>query len=526
MKATLTILVALLALSLPAYSLLAAPVNDNFLSAAAYSGTSQIANNTTATAEPGEPAHNPGATGPGHSVWWKYTPQLPGVYAIDAMGSDFDTVLSVYTGSTVSRLTRVGSNDDSGGNGTSLIKLFLQKGITYRIAVDGFGSATGNVTLHLRLSLYYSARTYQGMVDSNDRQLDGTGMVSFVTTSTGALTGRFVLGARAYPFTAGVDDAGVFAASIARPGLVPVVLTATFPLAGFTLSDGVGAACTASSPTFNIRLDGADVFAVAFPSAPGDPALLPYFPAIAPYTTANPCPRAGRYPFMMVCPGATGYGVAVVTVGVTGVCTGSGHLGEGTAFSFTAPLLDNGGSGLQGIGTAGTFVFHQGLYASRGRVTGQGVFDASQTPAVLNGGGIMLRPPPPAGTVLLPQGTIGPVTLYGSRYTPPPAGSRMDAAFNPSGALTYVTSGTPFAIPNETVTLSTANTFTYAAPNPNAVRLVASPATGTVTGSMKLTSTAAAVPVVAVLVHNPTIGTGFYGYVPAVSSYGRVTIKP
>ena len=170
MKATLTTLSVLLALSLPAHALQAGPVNDNFINATVYSGMEQTSNNTTATAEPGEVTHNPGVTlKPAHSVWWRYTPPLAGIYSIDTVNSDFDTVLSVYTGASVSRLTRVGYNDDADGKTTSSIRLFLQKGVTYRIAVDGYGSvASGNIKLHLSLIHYLAVRTYQGDADTWD----------------------------------------------------------------------------------------------------------------------------------------------------------------------------------------------------------------------------------------------------------------------------------------------------------------------------------------------------------------------
>ena len=334
------------------------------------------------------------------------------------------------------------------------------------------------------------------------------------------------MGGHAYPFTGAVDDTGVLLASVARPGLMPVSINGYYLTAGFLLSDGVQGGCNSGNLTCTLRIDGLTTNTTAYVAAPGDPALAPYFPAAAPYTAGNPCPRAGRYTFVLAGPGNTGFAAAAVSVGITGVCTGAGHLGDGTAFSFTAPLLDNAGSGLTGVGTAGTFVFHQGLYAGGGHVTVRPIFDASQAPATLGGSGYWVRPAPPAGTVLLPAGIAATGYVYGSRYTPPAPGNRMDASFNPSGALTFRVLNTNYPSPNEGVTLSTANTFTYAPPNANLVRLVASPATGFVTGSVKLTGTPAAGPVVAVLVSHTALTTGFYGYMPAVSGYGLVFITP
>ena len=54
----------------------------------------------------------------------------------------------VYTGASVGGLTVVASDDDSGGNLTSRVSFAAAAGVDYRIAVDGFGGASGSVTLN------------------------------------------------------------------------------------------------------------------------------------------------------------------------------------------------------------------------------------------------------------------------------------------------------------------------------------------------------------------------------------------
>ena len=56
--------------------------------------------------------------------------------------------MAVYTGSSVGSLTTIASDDDSGGNGASRVVFTASSGTTYRIAVDGFNGAMGNVTLN------------------------------------------------------------------------------------------------------------------------------------------------------------------------------------------------------------------------------------------------------------------------------------------------------------------------------------------------------------------------------------------
>ena len=103
--------------------------------------------------ESGEPNHA-GNSG-GKSVWWTWTAPSSGSVQIDTIGSNFDTILGVYTGSSVSSLTTVASDDDSGGNYTSKVTFNAVGGTTYQIAVDGYnyGSGmSGSIILHVSLT--------------------------------------------------------------------------------------------------------------------------------------------------------------------------------------------------------------------------------------------------------------------------------------------------------------------------------------------------------------------------------------
>lgn len=114
--------------------------------------------NNYATTEPDEPAHADNG-GPYHSVWWDWSESTDNLLfeksvlsflRVDTHGSDFDTVLAVYTGPTVSNLTVVATNDNAGaGVETSEVSFQFNSGITYHIAVDGkTATDTGNVVLN------------------------------------------------------------------------------------------------------------------------------------------------------------------------------------------------------------------------------------------------------------------------------------------------------------------------------------------------------------------------------------------
>ena len=121
---------------------------DDFASATAIGGASgrSEASSVGADKESGEPDHA-GDDG-GASVWWTWTAPATGPVTFDTSGSDFDTLLAVYTGSSVSRLTEVASNDDSGGNAWSGVRFSAQQGRAYHIAVDGWDGDSGVIVLN------------------------------------------------------------------------------------------------------------------------------------------------------------------------------------------------------------------------------------------------------------------------------------------------------------------------------------------------------------------------------------------
>ncbi len=135
------------------------PPNDSFASAAGIRlpiGNTAITvrgYNTNATKEGSEPNHANNAGG--QSVWWKWIAPSSGPVSLTTADSAFDTVLGVYTGSDVTALTAVASNDNvqDGINLTSTVTFNAAAGTTYYFAVDGYnnGAATdaGGIALNL-----------------------------------------------------------------------------------------------------------------------------------------------------------------------------------------------------------------------------------------------------------------------------------------------------------------------------------------------------------------------------------------
>ena len=122
------------------------PANDNLANAFAVAGAAftTTGTNVFATKEPGEPNHA-GSPG-GRSVWWTWTAPQTGKAMVTTAGSRVDTLLAVYTGSTIAGLVLVGANDDF-VDFTSRVRFDAVAGTAYRIAVDGFSGSAGAITL-------------------------------------------------------------------------------------------------------------------------------------------------------------------------------------------------------------------------------------------------------------------------------------------------------------------------------------------------------------------------------------------
>jgi len=126
--------------------------NDDFVNAIILNGNQGLVtgSNAIASGEAGEPVHAEN-NGPYNSVWWKWTALSNGTIKIDTQGSDFDTVLGMYTGFSVNALTEIASNDDEekGGAEWSEIIISVIAGETYYFAVDGYTNGSiGNIVLN------------------------------------------------------------------------------------------------------------------------------------------------------------------------------------------------------------------------------------------------------------------------------------------------------------------------------------------------------------------------------------------
>jgi len=86
-------------------------------------------------------------------VWFRYTPSSDGVMTLDTIGSNFDTMLTVYTGS-CSVLSEIACNDDDYLSSlySRISDLHVRKSSTYYILASGWAANFGWLTLNLEFT--------------------------------------------------------------------------------------------------------------------------------------------------------------------------------------------------------------------------------------------------------------------------------------------------------------------------------------------------------------------------------------
>ncbi len=148
--------------------------------------------NMNASKEPGEPDHagNPG----GKSVWWRWTAPESGYFTFNTQGSNFNTLLAIYTGSGIGDLTEVASNDEDDRNvpfsvtlnpGLSRIICYFHSGTRYHIAVDGANGSSGAVVLNWRPFLPPSNDNFANALELTGLSGQATGINKDATKEPG-----------------------------------------------------------------------------------------------------------------------------------------------------------------------------------------------------------------------------------------------------------------------------------------------------------------------------------------------------
>jgi len=131
-----------------------APVNDSCSTptvipgdAASYNPASYCTMGADAALTEPQESCESGNSGVSNSVWYSFTPCTSGTISLDTIGSDYDTVLSVFSG-TCAAPVQVACDDDGGGNLNSLlINVPVTGGIAYLIKVADYFTPNGGTLL-------------------------------------------------------------------------------------------------------------------------------------------------------------------------------------------------------------------------------------------------------------------------------------------------------------------------------------------------------------------------------------------
>ena len=134
------------------------PSNDAFASATTISTlpTQLTATTSAATRETGE-SSSTSCGSLDRTVWYRYPATSTGNVTVSTIGSNFDTVLSVYTGGSVSALTSILCNDQIDKTDQSRLTFQAVSGTTYYIQVGSyntFGTPSGG-----SLTIQFTAET-------------------------------------------------------------------------------------------------------------------------------------------------------------------------------------------------------------------------------------------------------------------------------------------------------------------------------------------------------------------------------
>jgi hypothetical protein len=141
-----TTFLLLLTLAVVATARAQAPVNDEFTNATVIPSLPYAASENTALATIAPP--DPFCGGRGTTVWFSFTPTNATGIEANTFGSDYDTTLSVYTGTYDDYLGPFGlrqifCNDDAQGLPQSQVRFTAVAGTTYHFMVASFSGLQG-----------------------------------------------------------------------------------------------------------------------------------------------------------------------------------------------------------------------------------------------------------------------------------------------------------------------------------------------------------------------------------------------
>lgn len=163
----------------------APPANDDFDQLRVITGTlfTDILNTRHATVAGDDPLLCTGSRG-GATVWYRFTAPAAGVLAANTFGSDYDTVLAVFTG-TRGALTRLACNDDYDAL-LSFVSINVSAGSTYYIEAASYSTAgaTAKITANGEVNALAGGDLVLGMAFAATTSPTATPTATPIATAT------------------------------------------------------------------------------------------------------------------------------------------------------------------------------------------------------------------------------------------------------------------------------------------------------------------------------------------------------
>lgn len=246
------------------------PANDSFANRFTLTGNSALiwSNNAFASIESGEPSH--ASIFSQKSVWFRWTAPTTGSWTISTVGSLFDTLLAVYTGSSLTSLTAVASDDDGGVGNTSAVTLNATAGVTYSIALAGFAGASGDYFLKV-MPVINPLAIYQSGFEAFEGYTTGvlSGQMSWTSAGSGGngiVSGLFTTGGnQAYIGYSPPTDSSSYLFSWRPINLTPDLVNR--PVVRFSVDMSINDSTNSNYDTFSwwaFNRSGASLFSIDF----------------------------------------------------------------------------------------------------------------------------------------------------------------------------------------------------------------------------------------------------------------------
>ena len=347
--------------------LIASPLNDDFANPEELTGlvADLVGDTLGATQELCEPIHDDNYYDP--SVWFTWTATASGAVTLDSTGSDFPTVIGVYTGDKICELLRIPLSRFSAVGQPAIRGFRAVAGQTYRIAIDGAGGRMGNFKLALR----------HKPPPANDLLANAEELAGAVAHATGTNHG-----ATAEAGEPGAENGATVWYRWTAPatGLARVDLSASDFAAGLSVytGDEPGSLVRHGATdyywgNYTFRAEAGQTYKIAVDGGSA--------PAQGNFTIALsslPSPPNDDFADAVTLTGESG-GVDGTTAGATLEPGESTYLGRTTVwYSWTAPRSGAMAFELQGSGLTGATVYRGDSLDSLVKLPGTGVFRATE----------------------------------------------------------------------------------------------------------------------------------------------------